>query len=238
MIAPAIGAKPRNFTFVVSLLAAALIIFGFSFSVGPDLLFRLRPAVLYLHALTAVTWVVLVVVQAGLVRKRNLALHRKIGVYGLWLGAVVSATSFLTALILRHDSVIRHGNDGRVDARIAFLSIPLAGFVVFTATLALAAYWRNRPALHRRCIMLSWTGLMGAALARMPFLDGVKHAETVLTIGLVIALCGQDWWTARRLHPLYLISLPLILAVQQGADYLFSSHPAWWVATARAMIGV
>jgi hypothetical protein len=237
MIASAVSTKPRNLYFGVSLLSAVIIVGGFSFSVGPDLLFRLRPAVLYLHALTALTWIILVVVQAVLVRNRNVALHRKIGAWGLWLGAVASVTSFFTALILRHDSVIRHGDD-RIVERIAFLSIPLAGFVIFTVTLALAAYWRKRPAFHRRAIMLSWTGLMGAAVARMPVLGDLPFFGDALPDALILLLCAQDYWTERRVHPVYLVGLPLVLVMQIGAAYLYQQHPTWWVATARFMIGV
>lgn len=242
MIAPAEKplpkAAPGSLNFGVSLAAAAIVTLGFSFTIVPDLLLRLRPAVLYLHALTAFAWIVLVVVQAGLIRNRKPALHRKIGVYGLWLGAVVSVTAFFTALILRHDSVIRHGDDGQVEQRIAFLAIPLAGFVIFTVTLALAAYWRNRPALHRRCIMLSWTGLMGAGIARIPVIGDIPYAGNAVPIFLILLLCAQDYWRDRRVHPVYLIGLPLAAAMLQTGDYLYGAHPAWWVAAARALIGV
>jgi uncharacterized membrane protein len=239
MIAPAVNPQPRNLVFVVCLLAAVFITFGFSFSIGPDLLFRLRPAVLYLHAATAFAWIVLVVVQAGLIRNRKPALHRKIGVWGLWLGAAAAVTSFFTALILRHDSVIRHGADGHVDERIAFLAIPLNGFVIFSVALALAAYYRNRPALHRRFIMLSWAGLIGAAAARIPGLgDVIPAAGKVLPDLPIAVLCVHELLTRRRVHPVYLLGLPLIVAFQLASEYLVNAHPGWWVATARWMIGV
>jgi hypothetical protein len=239
MIAPAAKPQPRNFVFAVCLAAALFITFGFSFTIGPDLLFRLRPAVLYLHVATAFAWIALVVVQAGLIRNRKPALHRKIGFWGLWLGAVAAATSFVTALILRHDSVIRHGEDGHVDERIAFLAVPLNGFVIFSVALALAAYWRNRPALHRRLIMLSWAGLIGAAAARIPGLDDTVPAAFITLPDLPIAiLCLHELLTTRRLHPVYLAGLPLIVALQLVTQYLFGAHPAWWVATARWMIGL
>ena len=92
MTATAMKPAPGNFTLAVTLLVAGTIFLGFSFTIWPELLARARPAVLYLHALTALGWLALLVVQVVLVRQGKVALHRRLGTYGLWLGAVASVT--------------------------------------------------------------------------------------------------------------------------------------------------
>jgi uncharacterized membrane protein YozB (DUF420 family) len=238
MSAPAMKPAPSNFTLAVSLFITATIFLGFSFTIYPDVLARARPALLYLHVVTAPAWLLLLVAQVVLVRKGMVARHRAIGVYGLWLGAVASVTSFFTALILRHDSVIRHGPNDQMIERIAFLSIPLNGFVVFTVALALAAYWRRRPAFHRRAMMLAAVSLMGAGLARLPVPDAYSDLLNYVPDAVLLVLCAHDYWTTRRVHPVYLAGVPLFVAMELGAQYLSNQHPAWWVATARALIGV
>jgi hypothetical protein len=226
-----------NFTLVVTILIAGTIFFGFSHTILPDVLLRLRPTVLYLHVATAIVWLVLLVVQVALVRNRKVALHRKVGGFGLWVGAAASVSSLATALILRHDSVIRHGAD-RMEERIAFLAVPLNGFLIFSVALGLAALWRRRPAFHRRAIMLAAVSLMGAGLARVPATDTYPLIGLVVPNAVLLLLIGHDWWSERRIHPVYLVGAPLLIALGQATDYLANAHPAWWVATARVLIGV
>jgi hypothetical protein len=121
---------------------------------------------------------------------------------------------------------------------VAFLSIPLSNFVIFSIALALAALLRARPAYHRRLMILGSAALMSPALARIPVMNDVPHFTDGVPDLLLLALCAHEYWRARRVHPVYWVGLPAIIAVQQGAGYLFTSHPAWWVTTARCLIGV
>jgi hypothetical protein len=54
---------------------------------------------------------------------------------------------------------------------------------------------------------------------------------------VVVAFCVQDWRSTGRVHPLYRWGLPLFVGMEALTDYLYAQHPAWWVATARWMIG-
>jgi uncharacterized membrane protein YozB (DUF420 family) len=231
--------RPRrsNFTLGFTVLVTATVFFGFSLSFLPRVVEQLRPAVLYVHIVTAAAWMLLLIAQAALARNGKIALHRKIGVYGLWLGAVAAVTAFATALVLRHDSVISHGTDQTIE-RIAFLSIPLNGFVAFSVALGLAAYWRTRPAYHRRCMMLAAVALLGPGLARIPLLDTIPFGVDIVQFATLPVLCGHDLWTQRRLHRVYLAGVPLMIALEGASIYLYVARPAWWVATARWMIAV
>jgi hypothetical protein len=237
MTAAAMKPAPANFTLAMVLLIVGTIFFGFGFTLWPDVLARTRPAVLYLHAATAPSWLALLVAQVVLVRRGKVALHRKVGVYGLWLGAVVSVTAFATALILRHQSVVVLHPGDRTIERIAFLAIPLNGFLCFTVALALAARWRRQPAFHRRAMMMAAVSMMGAGIARIPVLGDLPLFGDIFPALIVIAFCVQDWRTSRRIHPVYLWGLPLFVGMEALAGYLVGVHPAWWVATARWMIG-
>jgi hypothetical protein len=238
MTATAMKPAPGNFTLGVTLLIAGTIFFGFSFTIWPDVLARARPAVLYLHVITAPAWLALLVAQVVLVRQGKVALHRKVGTYGLSLGAAVSVTALATALILRHESVVVNHPGDRTAERIAFLAIPLRGFLSFTVALALAAWWRRSPAFHRRAIMLAALSLMDAGIARIPVLGDLPYFGDAVPVLLLLALCIQDWRTLRRIHPVYLWGSPLFVALMGLSEYLFVQKPAWWVATAGWMIGV
>jgi hypothetical protein len=232
---PASAAKPasRNFTLTAISLIAVTVFFGFSFTIVPDLLARLRPVILYVHTLTAAAWLLLLVMQVTLVRNRNVVLHRKIGGAGLWLGAVASVTALATSLVLSHDSVVRDGPD-----RIPLLSLPLATFLLFTVALGLGAYWRKRPALHRRCMILAPVPLLIPALARTPLVNTIPHVTEWVPALVILIFCAQDYRTSGRVHPIYAAGFLLTVLVQQAAAYLAVQHPAYWVAAARVLIGV
>jgi uncharacterized membrane protein YozB (DUF420 family) len=237
MTVAAMKPAPRNFTLAMTLLIVGTIFFGFSFTIWPGVLARTRPAVLYLHALTAPGFLILLVAQVMLVRRGKVALHRRVGVYGLWLGALASATAFATALILRYESVVVNHPGDRTIERTAFLAVPLAGFVCFTVALALAAWWRGQPAFHRRAMMIAAVSMMDAGIARIPVLGDLPYFGDVVSVLFVVAFCAQDWRMAGRLHPVYQWGLPLFVGVETLSQYLSTQHPAWWVATARWMIG-
>jgi uncharacterized membrane protein YozB (DUF420 family) len=224
-----------NFTLGFAVLVTATVFFGFSIAIVPRVIQQLRPAVLYVHVVTAAAWMLLLIAQAALARNGKIALHRRLGVYGLWLGAIAAVTSFATALVLRHDSVISHGADQTIK-RIAFLSIPLNGFVAFSVALGLAALWRTRPAYHRRCMMLAAVALLGPGLARIPLLAAIPGGIDTVQVTTLAVLCAHDLWTERRLHRVYLAGAPLMIALGVASIYLYLAHPAWWVATARWMI--
>ena len=216
---------------------ATLIFFGFSFTFVPEVISKVRPIWLYLHIGAAAAWLLLVLVQAVLAMRRKLALHRAIGGYGFALGAIAAVTAFIAALVLRHDSVMAHGASGRA-ARIAFLAIPLNSAVVFTALLAGAWAWRRHPALHRRCMLLATAVLTLPAVARMPLMGDLGPLLVLPTDLLILSLCGLDLWREGRIHRVYKIAVPAIVAMQIAATVLLVAQPDWWVRTASVLIGV
>jgi len=220
-----------------AICCAILVVFGFSFTFATEVMNKIRPIWLYLHIAAAAAWLVLVVVQAALAMRRKLALHRRIGTYGFVLGATAAITAFIAALVLRHDSVVSHGTEGRLE-RIAFLSIPLNSAIVFSTLLACAWAWRHRPALHRRCMLLATAVLTLPAAARIPVISDMGPLILAPTDLLVLILCGIDLWRDRAVHRVYWIAVPAIVGMQLLSAFLCVVHPQWWLRTASVLIGV
>jgi uncharacterized membrane protein YozB (DUF420 family) len=220
---------------------AIVIVFGFSFTFVPEVLGKIRPIWLYLHIAAAAAWLGLVVVQAVLAMQRKLALHRAIGAYGFGLGATAAVTAFITAFVLRHDSVVAHSAHddapGRI-GRIAFLAIPLNSAIVFSTLLACAWLWRHRPPMHRRFMLLATAVLTLPAVARMPGISELGPLILAPTDLLILTLCGIDLWRERAVHRVYWIAAPGVIAMQLLATFLIVAHPAWWVRTASILLGV
>ena len=90
----------RYFYLAMSLVIAAIVIYGFSHTANENLIHPAypRPFVLYFHAAIFTGWVVLLITQSALIRTRNLRLHRKLGLCALALAIALpmrSVTRFL-----------------------------------------------------------------------------------------------------------------------------------------------
>jgi hypothetical protein len=143
MTTRAAGILDKYFYFSMSLLIAVLVIFGFSQTVDHNLIHAVptRPWILYLHAVVFPSWVVFFILQTALVRTRNVRLHRKLGWFGVALGAMIPVLGISTAITMtRFDIRNLHVPDAA-----AFMIVPFWDVTSFTIVFALAVYWRRNP---------------------------------------------------------------------------------------------
>jgi len=81
----------RWFYLYCSCLIAAVVCYGFSHTIGNNLLHATipRPFVLWVHALVFGGWIALFIMQITLVRTRHIRWHRRLGVAAMLLGAAI-----------------------------------------------------------------------------------------------------------------------------------------------------
>src|SRR6185437_7897057 len=79
------GLVDKFFYFAMSLLAVALVVWGFGRTVNSNLVRAdiPRPFILWVHAAAFSAWVLFFVLQSALVRTHNVRVHRSLG----WFGA-------------------------------------------------------------------------------------------------------------------------------------------------------
>src|SRR3984885_14886074 len=89
----------RYFYFCMSLLIAVVVVYGFSHTIGENLLHAspIPPFILTIHAIVFPGWVLFFILQTALVRSRNVRLHRTLGWFGLAFAAGVLVIGYLTA---------------------------------------------------------------------------------------------------------------------------------------------
>jgi hypothetical protein len=179
--------------------------------------------VIRLHAALFTSWVLLFIVQTSLVATHRVAVHRRLGVAGATLAVVMILVGTATALQL----ALRGGAPPGVDP-LAFLAIPLGDMLVFAVLLSAALALRRNKEAHKRLMLLAYTAILVAAVARFP---GVLPLGPLWFFGLtflpILALgLIYDLMTRRQLHPAYLwggalliLSVPVRLAI--------STTPAW-----------
>jgi hypothetical protein len=228
------GLVDRYFYFAMGLLAAALVAAGFSQTVNGNLLHAAvpRPMILWLHAATFSGWVLFYIFQSALVRTRNVKVHRTLGWFGAALGAVMVPLGVATTVVMSrfrahvlHDPVVS-----------VFMIIPIYDMVVFGTLITLAIQWRRKPDLHRRLLFIATAGLLSAAFGRLPHLFDMNLfivcIDSVMALGMV-----RDLIVDRRIHKVYLVAMPCLIALQCFAIHTFRTAPPWWVAIVRSIVG-
>lgn len=210
--------------FIGAALAAALVVLaGFprSFYLRPLFQHESLPLLVHLHGLVMSSWVALFLTQCWLIAARHVSLHRRLGVFGALLAALVVLVGAATA--------INAGRLGRLPP-----SIPPSDFM--------AAALTERGAFT----ILIGTGLLGslelvdAAFARIPFLMHLlgrlaQHPDALLRDGLVLVCIGIDTLRHRRLHPAFALGAGVVFVSDPLADWIAAA--SWWHTAAAWILG-
>jgi hypothetical protein len=224
----------RYFYLCMSLVMAALVLWGFSRTVDVRLLHASppKPGILWFHGAVFSAWVVLFIVQSALVRVRKVGLHRALG----WFGAALAATMFVSGMVvspvmLRFEAML-HGPQVK-----AFLSILWCDMILFGACMALAVYFRKRPQYHRRLVFMASCQLMQAAFVRLPYI-GIHNLFFPALDVLIVAGILCDVVVEGRVNKVYVYGFPAMIVFQGWATYLALGNPDWWKAATQAIVGV
>lgn len=181
------------------------------------------PLLLHVHGAVFTSWFVLFAVQTSLVARRNVTMHRHLGVAGAVLAVllVISGLSILyyRALRLPDPGVTLVGTTRMVWGNLGLLSA-FAGF----AGLGIAL--RRRPQTHKRLMLLASLAMMPQSLGRLgrfPALrvgDSLMLSEAVYGLGGLLALLTaaalHDLLSRRSLHPATLWGVPVLLGTIIG----------------------
>jgi hypothetical protein len=118
--------------------------------------------------------------------------------------------------------------------RDAFLIVPLSDMAAFAICFVLAILWRINPERHRRLMLIATCALTGAAFGRfmhspLYFYGGVD--------GLILLGALRDLAVSRRIHTIYLIAIPLLVAEQTSAAQMFLHRASFWIRIAHGLLG-
>jgi hypothetical protein len=225
----------QYFYFYMSLLGAAVIIYGFSHTIDQNLIHPKipRPKLLYFHAALFTVWLAFFILQSLLVRTHNVRIHRMIGWFGVGMGSLIPLVGIATAITMaKFDMTQLKMNNADAD-----MIIPIWDMVAFTPAFVLAIYWRRKPEFHRRLQLIAICILTAAGWGRFPewllppifFYAGV---DLLILLGVL-----RDWMVNRKIHPVYLYALPALLAGQTAVMYANVHRSAAWMIIAHAVLG-
>lgn len=162
---------------------------------------------IHLHAFVFLVWMLLLLVQAGLVIAGRVDWHRSLGVGGLYWGVLV----VVVGLYISVAAPLARQSTGQLTPDLARLVIAynLTDMIAFIGFFAAAMIQRAQPHLHRRLIVCAATALTGAAVGRVLPSDSIVYLFVWL-IPLLVAI-GAELRYERRVHPIYVLGLAVFL---------------------------
>jgi hypothetical protein len=197
------------------------------------------PLIVHIHAIAFVGWLVLLTVQASLIRLRRPYIHRILGFAGIFLAVAMIILGPAAAYVVNRQEF------GTPAADPSFIAVQLADIIGFGGLAAAAFLWRNQAAAHKRLILLSSLYIADAAYARFmgpllgPTLGPDYGSQFLIAYGgndlLILGLGLYDLITRRALNPAYLAGVLWITALQLGALATYQS--GWWQPVALKLIG-
>lgn len=209
--------KP-SFYFWMTVALAAVIFGGFGLSYfQPMASGSLRPMspVVHFHGLFYFAWMILLMVQSGLVNSGNVVLHRTLGTMGISIAtglvifaAVISVVNIAASLELGANPFI-----------FQLMYLNLVAIVSFTILFSMAMNNTRRSDYHRRYILIATIAFIGAGINRFyvfafevdfaPF--WILYAVSDLFIASMVL---HDWKTLGKLHPATITGAAIVIAIQ------------------------
>jgi hypothetical protein len=159
---------------------------------------------LLVHGLVMTAWFAFVVTQTLLIAKRNVALHRRLGIAGAALAVLVIAVGMFTvAEFLARRDVLKIATGEQQYGVV--VGDTLVMLVYFPLLVAAGLYLRRDAAAHKRLMLLSSLVMLGPVLARYASLFRMAGLPPYLLVAvspipLLVALLGYDIATRRRPH--------------------------------------
>lgn len=221
----------------IAALAIVVVFIGFSRTYYLKSIFGRPPLSLlaHMHGALFTSWLLLFASQSLLVVGSRTDLHRRLGVVGGLLVALMIPVGMAMGIVsARRDSLLSPGSPRPLEA----LVIPFFDIVVFAILVGCAfLYWRT-PQNHKRLMVLATVSLLPAAFARFPFHFVGEYGPLAFfgLADLIAAVCVvYDTVIFRRLHPAYAWGGLLIVASHPARFVI--AHTGLWIVFARWLTG-
>jgi hypothetical protein len=188
---------------------------------------------LHVHGAVFTSWILLGIAQPALIARGNRDLHRKLGWAGVALAAVMVAVGNLAGI-----AAMNVGFFGLGDPH-AFYAIIFWSMLTFAIIVAFAVRWRNRAETHKRLMLLSYTQIVEAAVARLPIPGMLEGAPFTFFLGadlIIVAGAAYDLVSRGRVHKVWIWGGGLVVASQLLRVAVAQTEP--WLDFARALAGL
>ncbi len=215
-----------KFYFIMGLVGLLAIFIGFSrpFIIPVSRGSFKAPATIYVHAFFSFSWVLLFTLQAYLIRSRKPKIHIRLGLLGIIiaLGAAFSLIP-VAKFIMERDLQLGMG-DTAFSNSVGLLTTG----VVFLILVGFGLYYRRKPQVHKRLLLLATIVLLWPAWFRFRhFFPSVPRPDIwfglILADSLIIIAWLWDKVQHKKIHPVFLYAGIAIIMEQVFEVYMYDS---------------
>jgi hypothetical protein len=177
--------------------------------------------VVFMHGIGFFSWTLFALAQTSLVPTGNVALHRQVGLAGISFATLLTVLGVLAALNSLQSGIVANQAAGAE----AFLIVPVTVIAAFAVLFAFAIANIRRPEFHKRLMLLATISVLNAPVARplivwvykLPPTDQlpvwIDVPASYLSYALIVPALIFDWRTRGRIHPVYMIAVPILLVI-------------------------
>lgn len=220
-------AADRPFFVTAAALFVALVFLAFAQRYYLGWLFKsphLSPF-LQLHGAIMSGWVLLFIVQTGLVETGNVRWHRKLGTVGAYWAVLVVAIGTTATLRASIREVRAHTDIAPI--QITITGLELVEMLLFAGFVASAVWLRRRGDYHKRLMLFTLVCMLPSVLPRLPLGLFQSLLSILLAVYGALALCiGVDVLRHRRLHPAFAVGGTVFVLMMQSAFFSMQTR-AW-----------
>lgn len=163
-----------------------------------------RHWLIHLHSTLFLAWLLVFLVQAVLIWRGRLALHRRLGPWFTGYGFAIAAVGLVAGFAL----AARFGQRlGDMDQGATFVFAPTIDMVFLAAFLAGAWRWRNRPELHRRAMLVATFSIAVVGMGRLFFPLENPWLWQPLSLSPLLFALAYDLAIKRRVYGVLAIGL-------------------------------
>ncbi|HEV2617497.1 MAG TPA: hypothetical protein VGU63_12905 [Candidatus Acidoferrales bacterium] len=242
--APTNPVKSRGNFYTWVAVATFLIVFaGFARTYYLKALFGTPalPLLLHLHGLIFTLWFALFFIQVRLIARHRVDLHRRLGIFGAVLAPLAACMAMGVSIHAGRRSYLANPASF-ASHNLRPFALDLGSSLTFAFLVAAALYFRRRPGIHKRLMVLASCGLLlpgvGRLIERIPlhFLHagGLWGMVGFTEITPVVCIL-YDTIKHRRLHPgfawgglVLLSSLPIFMII--GSTHVWLNFATWLVS--------
>lgn len=201
-ISPATSNARRHSAFFPS-MSLLLIVFVF---LGFAPTYYLRPAAagpipgyLHVHGAAMTAWFLLLLVQTALIATRRRGVHRRLGIAGAFVAALIVV---LNPLVVAWGVPRQLADNDSTQLTSLIVVADLLLVAIFLVLVALAIVWRRYPEAHSRMLLLASIAVSGPALGRFSLrLIDTPLLGIIALMLLPLLVVVHDRVMMKRVHP-------------------------------------
>jgi hypothetical protein len=188
--------------------------------------------VYHFHAFFATLWIIMLITQAFLIRRKKYYLHRKIGKASYFVIPFLLFSFFLVAKAMYFKNIqINHLSE--VDALANLSKTGLPDILYIGILYSLGMYYKKRTSWHIRFLTCTGLAALGPGLGRFAF----RHFSPEVagaTLGILFLLVPIIWLIVDIIKKKSPIPLLVFIAISFTAGYMNNAgHSTWWQTFAK-----